>query len=258
MPFRTRADARLFYDDVGDGRPPLLLVHGIMCDHRFWGPQVKYFGARHRVVRVDLRGHGRSDAPEQDYTMGLLADDLAWLCTELDLTRPVVIGHSMGGVVALELAARHPELPGAIIALDSALVPPESTRALVPTFATALRGADWQAAQRQLAEASFHGDEDAKVKAWVLERIGAPQHVVASAFVEMFACDTGAAAAACKVPLLYLSSGGGAADLERLRGRAPELIIGQTVGAGHFHQLEVPEQINAMIERFLAIRVGRK
>jgi pimeloyl-ACP methyl ester carboxylesterase len=71
--------------------------------------------SRHRVVRLDLRGHGQSDKPLQSYTMEAFADDVAWMCTELGLRGPVIIGHSMGSIVAFDLACRYPELPLAII-----------------------------------------------------------------------------------------------------------------------------------------------
>jgi pimeloyl-ACP methyl ester carboxylesterase len=74
-----------------------------------------FFAKSHRVVSVDLRGHGKSDDPEQDYTMAIFANDLAWLCEKLRLIKPVVIGHSMGGNIALELAARYPHVPASIV-----------------------------------------------------------------------------------------------------------------------------------------------
>ena len=66
-------------------------------------PQFDYFGRTHRVVAVDLRGHGASDKPMQEYTVAGFADDLAWLCDQLGVVKPVVVGHSMGGNVAFEL-----------------------------------------------------------------------------------------------------------------------------------------------------------
>jgi len=65
----------------------------------------------HRVVAVDLRGHGQSDKPHETYTMQLFADDLAFLREELGPERPVVIGHSMGCVVAFAFAAAIPSSP---------------------------------------------------------------------------------------------------------------------------------------------------
>jgi pimeloyl-ACP methyl ester carboxylesterase len=94
------AGVSIFFEH--DGRPAAdPLVHGWCCDHTFFGPQFEHFHARRpSVVAVDLRGHGQSDKPHETYTMQLFADDLAFLREELGLERPVVIGHSMGGVVA--------------------------------------------------------------------------------------------------------------------------------------------------------------
>jgi pimeloyl-ACP methyl ester carboxylesterase len=64
-------------------------------------------------------------------------------------------------------------------------------------------------------------------------------------------------ASACKVPLLILLAAQSLSNVARLREACPHAIIGQTVGAGHFHQLEVPDQVNAMIERFLKVTLPR-
>jgi pimeloyl-ACP methyl ester carboxylesterase len=87
----------LAYQDINPDLPPMLFVHGWGCDHTALAPQAEFFRHSHRVVSIDLRGHGKSDAPDQDYTMAAFAHDLVWLCTELALTNPVVVGHSMGG-----------------------------------------------------------------------------------------------------------------------------------------------------------------
>jgi pimeloyl-ACP methyl ester carboxylesterase len=98
----------LFYEETGEGEPPILLVHGWCCDHTYFAPQFEHFARRGRhVVAVDLRGHGKSDKPHQSYTVQLFADDLAWMCAQIGLEKPVVIGHSMGGVIVLALALRY-------------------------------------------------------------------------------------------------------------------------------------------------------
>jgi pimeloyl-ACP methyl ester carboxylesterase len=83
-------------------------------------PQIETFRKRHRVVAVDLRGHGQSDKPEQAYTMRGFADDLVWLCREVRIERPVVIGHSMGGVIALTLAREGAQVAVSDINLEKA------------------------------------------------------------------------------------------------------------------------------------------
>jgi pimeloyl-ACP methyl ester carboxylesterase len=97
MPWLQRDGVSLFYEEAGGGRPPIVLVHGWCCDHTFMAPQFAHFGDAHHILAVDLRGHGQSDRPQQAYTISGFADDLAWICHELTLQRPVVVGHSMGG-----------------------------------------------------------------------------------------------------------------------------------------------------------------
>ena len=103
MQLSERNGIGLAYEEMNSGAPPIILVHGWSCDHTVFARQSEFLRQTHHVVLVDLRGHGESDAPHQDYTMVAFADDLAWLCTELALVKPIVVGHSMGGNVALEL-----------------------------------------------------------------------------------------------------------------------------------------------------------
>lgn len=248
-----RDGVTLAFEEAGSGRPPLLFIHGWTCDRSYFAPQFKHFRRTHRVVSVDLRGHGQSDKPQQDYTMALFAEDLAWLCGQLKLTKPVMIGHSMGGVIALEMAARFPELPAAIVALDSPIVPPQSLRDALAPLMAALTTPGYKDAQRKfVADVLFLPTDDAKRKARIVKAMSsAPQHVMASAFGNIFACDTAAAAAKCKLPVLNITAAQPLTDLARFQELCKHLVNGQTVGAGHFHQLEVPDQVNAMIERFL-------
>lgn len=73
-----RDGTALFYEEAQGDDPPILLVHGIACDHTHFAPQFEHFARRgHRVVAMDLRGHGKSDKPHQSYTMELFTDELA-------------------------------------------------------------------------------------------------------------------------------------------------------------------------------------
>src|SRR5262245_62645954 len=100
---------RLAYDDRGAGDPTIVLVHGWTCDRSFFGPQVDHFARRHRVVSVDLRGHGESDKPDGAYPIAAYADDIAYLIGQLGLGPVVAVGHSMGGLAVAGLAASHPQ-----------------------------------------------------------------------------------------------------------------------------------------------------
>jgi pimeloyl-ACP methyl ester carboxylesterase len=87
---------KLYYEQAGSGDPPLVFIHGWCCDHTFFQPQFDHFKATHGVTALDLRGCGRSGQPRDGYDFHTFADDVAWLCGDLGIIRPVVIGHSMG------------------------------------------------------------------------------------------------------------------------------------------------------------------
>ncbi|HYF25776.1 MAG TPA: alpha/beta hydrolase [Baekduia sp.] len=101
--------------------PALLLSHSLFFDHRMFDPLTRLLTDRFRVVRYDHRGQGASArAPREELDMDTLADDAAALIQELGLGRCTVLGNSMGGFVALRLAARRPDLVGAAIVAGSA------------------------------------------------------------------------------------------------------------------------------------------
>ena len=125
----------LAYEERGTGAPPIVLVHGILCDRRYLAPQLEHFSQRHRTVAIDLRGHGESGAPEQKYTIdGFADDDVVWMCGELCVDLPVVVGHSLGGIVALGVAANFPALVSGIVALDSVMVAPPGREEMMGAF----------------------------------------------------------------------------------------------------------------------------
>jgi pimeloyl-ACP methyl ester carboxylesterase len=255
MPWLVREAVSLYYEDAPGGDSPLVLVHGWGCDHTFMAPQLAAFAGAHRVVTVDLRGHGRGDKPHQEYTIGAFADDLGWVCRQLALDRPVAIGHSMGGAVALELAAREPELLSGIVLLDTAVLPAPDVWAGVQPVLAALNTPDYrEVVSRFLASAFFLPTDDPQLQAWAIAAmLQTPQHVLASAFAGIFAWDSAAAVARCRVPALYVASTRPRGDVARFQREYPALVHGQVVNSGHFVQLEVPEQVNAMIRRFLQV-----
>ncbi len=253
-----REGVDLFYEEAQGDDPSVLLVHGWCCDHAYFAPQLEYFANRgHRVVAVDLRGHGRSDKPRQTYTMQVFADDLAWVCERLELAKPVVVGHSMGGIVAFDLAARYPDLPSGIVMLDAAVVLPSAARAAIPGLLQKLRSPSYRETLRDyVANSLFIPTDDRERKGRILEAMSsAPQHVVVSAFEGLRDYDPTEATGGLAVPAVYIAADEAQprSDMNRFHELAPQILYGKTVGSGHFCQLEVPEQVNAMIDRFLTI-----
>jgi pimeloyl-ACP methyl ester carboxylesterase len=252
-----RDGVTLFYEEAGVGELSLIFVHGWCCDHTYIAPQFEHFRRKHHVVAVDLRGHGQSDKPHQSYTMEAFADDMAWMCNQLEIAKPVVIGHSMGAIVAFDLACRYPTLPSAIVMLDAVVVLPAGARAAAPHLLEELGGPDYQEVQRQyVANSLFIPTDNQQRKERILKDMSsAPQHMMISAMESLQDYDAAAVAEGCTVPALYIAADEPQprTDIGRFHELVPQLMDGKTVGSGHFCQLEVPEQVNTMIEHFLAV-----
>ncbi|MEU4556752.1 alpha/beta hydrolase [Actinoplanes sp. NPDC023936] len=113
--------------DFGGDQPPLLLLHGAGANLAHMTTLARALRPRNRVITVDLRGHGRSgDGP---WTWDAALGDLAAVCVQMELDRPAVAGHSLGGMLAALWAQRHPETPG-VVSLDGN--PPPTAPAHLP------------------------------------------------------------------------------------------------------------------------------
>jgi len=161
-------------------------------------------------------------------------------------------------MIGIELAARHPSVPLAVVAVDHGPINPlPETLRLFEGFAVELEGPAGEAVRRGYVEDMFLATDDADRKRWIVETMCSVPLSVAAAVIRGVVDWNGVAALAmCRVPLLVLRSGpGGSGDPARLLPLKPDIHFGVTVGAGHFHQLEVPEQVTPMIERFIQVAV---
>lgn len=104
MPYCAVDDIHLYYEEEGTGET-VLLIHGLGSSTQDWFAQVPDLAETYRVIRCDLRGHGRSEKPEGPYAIAQFARDVAVLLRKLGAAPAHVVGLSMGGMVALELAA---------------------------------------------------------------------------------------------------------------------------------------------------------
>jgi pimeloyl-ACP methyl ester carboxylesterase len=254
MPFADYKGMRVFYEDSGAGDPPMLLVHGI-GNHTHFAAQLDYFSRWHHVVAPDLPGFGQSDAPQREYSIAAFADDVAWLCDELELQGPVIVGHSMAGAIALALAAARPDLPSAIVLIDPIpIVPVPALQAQRAQLVEALAGPAYREAFRAFAQARmFRPTDNPRLRARIVDDMCAtPRHVLVPTFASLSQWRGEDSAVHVSVPVLLITAGDGLpADMARTRELLPQLEIGRAVGVGHFAHALAPDQINAMIAQFL-------
>ena len=114
---------------MGSG-PALLLLHGLGCDHTTWAPVMESFARTHTVIAPDLLGHGESDKPRADYSLGGYANGMRDLLTVLGIDRVTVVGHSFGGGVAMQFAYQFPERAERLVLVSSGGLGPEVSPAI--------------------------------------------------------------------------------------------------------------------------------
>ena len=108
----------LYDDGVREGTP-LVFIHGFPFDHRMWDPQAQMFSKTHRVITYDVRGHGKSDVGDGQYTIELFVDDLFLVLDHLKIQRAIACGLSMGGYIALRAAERQADRFEALVLCDT-------------------------------------------------------------------------------------------------------------------------------------------
>ena len=120
MPFATRNGFRLYWRADGHpGKPPLLLLNSLGCDHAMWNDVVRALSGRFHLLRMDTRGHGASDAPPGDYTITELAQDALAVLDAAGVAKAAVAGVSLGGMTAMRLAVDAPARLTAIAVCNS-------------------------------------------------------------------------------------------------------------------------------------------
>ena len=140
MPFTTTASTRIYYEIGGEG-PTVVLLHPVGLDSTCWGAQIAAFASCFQVLRVDLRGHGRSDTPPPPYSLSDYGADVHALLCELGLAPVHVLGLSLGGMVAQVLALEHPEDVRSLVLADTnSTLAAEARRAVAERGEAARRG----------------------------------------------------------------------------------------------------------------------
>lgn len=252
--FISRDGVKLAYDVAGSGDTSIVFVHGWACDRTYFAPQFEHFGRRHTVITVDLRGHGDSSKPEAEpgaYDIGELSADVLAVARAAGLDRPVVVGHSLGGLVALACAVHVEEVRAAVM-VDPAPILNEARLEFFGRAADSIEHDDDGSWRTKFVSGMFLPTDTARREEIISGMTELSPAIAAELVRAMQRFDGTVALASVVVPLLSIGSASPSDAAADLVAACPTITVGQTVGSGHFNQLEVPDQVNAMIERFLA------
>lgn len=250
----TAADGvPIHYEVNGKGEPALVFIHCWSCDQTLWENQVPVFAKNHRVLTIDLPGHGESGKGRTNWSIESYGEDVKRVVAKLNLKRVVLIGSSMGGPVALEAARRMPERVVAIVPVDTLQnveqkMSAEQIEAMVTQIQADYKGQITQYANQYL----FAPGTPAAVKERVLSQaismapeLGMPIIKAASQY------DPIPTLRMIKAPIRAINSDLYPTTLEGNRKYAPQFDALIMKGVGHYPMLEDPVRFNELLAGIL-------
>lgn len=268
MPTLQTNGVETYYERRGEG-PSVVFVHASVLDHSQWDGQVAALADDYTTVAYDVRGHGRTGgSAAESYSIGLFAEDLHALVEGLDLDRPVVCGHSMGGLVAQRYAATYPDEVGGLVLAD--------------TWTPPILGVDDWFVRRLMLNAAvlparlFGYERVERAHVWLYERLFAGSSgqygrivdlregmapMATDEFVKVIRATTGDHESSIDLPTIPVPSLVlfGADDLPfvkrhaaELAARIPSASVTEVPRAGHASNLDNPEFFTATLREFLA------
>jgi len=264
-PMKT-GDGRFGYEASGDiGSPPLIFLHGIGGAARGWRDQLAYFAGRYRAIAWDMPGYGGS-APLATVSIAALADALRNFLQQLGATKPILVGHSIGGMIVQQLLANSPDIASTVVLaqtspafgkpdgdwqksfIDARLGPldrGETMVSLAPTLVKELVGDDPDASGMNLARDCMAAVPEATYRATMLALLGFDQRNALKNIA---------------VPTLVLSGSRDNNAPAPMMAKMATYIAGaqyvELEGVGHLANLERPGEFNAALDQFLRAHVA--
>jgi len=250
------------YEIYGSGEPTLVFVHGWSCDARYWRTQVPHFAKKHRVVILDLAGHGHSGLSRTKYTMDAFGEDVRAVTEAVGSPRVILVGHSMGGSVIAEAARLMPNRVIGLIGVDTfdnieyPLTSDELKKMTAPLEK------DFQAGSRQFVGQMILPVTDPQLREWILSDVSAaPPAVALSAMNEMMEqYITGEAAKVFEKILIPVITVNGDLWPINYEANRRHMFYYQAIvlkKADHFLMMNRPEEFNRALEKAIKMLLKR-
>jgi pimeloyl-ACP methyl ester carboxylesterase len=238
--------------------PTIVLVHGFGGDTTFWDEQIDHLSKEHRVVALDLAGHGKSGTDRMTgWTMEAFGDDIRSVCDEIGAEKVILVGHSMGGPAILEAARLMPERVVMLIPVETfhdvekKLTDEQVKQILAPWKSDYKTNVD-QMARKNL----FTPNADKAVVDRVTAHMQAMRPDIAYAMIsEMMRYDAAKRMDGLTVPIRCINSSAlQPTNVEAARRHAKDFQLKTMAGVGHFPMLEAPAELDKLIDAAIAGR----
>lgn len=239
-------ESRIAYGVNGQGETAIVFIHGWLCDHTVWRHQIHHFSKSHEVVWLDLAGHGDSTANRERFTMSAFARDVVAVVEAVDAQKVILVGHSMGGPIAIEAAHLLGDKVAAIVGVDAfytplAAVPEEMKLKFVDTlkadYPKALKGT-------VLSMFSEHAGRDA-IESTYDNMLAHDRNMGVSALYECIKWNSGEEPRELRRYAAKLYNINGAPTGKEINMHDSVVLI---QGVGHFVPLRKPDEFNAALE----------
>ena len=243
------------YEVQGEGEPALVFVHGWCCDRTYWDAQETHFTKTHRVVTIDLAGHGESGQNRTNWTIKAFGDDVAAAINGLDLKRVVLIGHSLGGLVILETAQTLSDRVEGVVLVDEIFnVEMQYPQEVIDGLLEPFRNNFSKAMYSFVSQYMFAPESDADV----IEKIAtdmslAPPEIGLGSiggeegYIDYFNNNALPALQALQCPIVFINSESEPTEVEINTQHVPSLTMKTMSGVGHFIMIEDPETFNRLL-----------
>ncbi|WP_321789342.1 alpha/beta hydrolase [Paraburkholderia sp. J94] len=256
-----QSPATLFATDTGNG-VNVMFIHGWTCDSNDWMWQLPHFETRYRVIAVDLRGHGRSEVtPQGTYAPSHYVSDIeAFMTTHYPGQRFVLVGHSMGAQIAARLAAKRPDLVGAVVSVDGSLGVSDAAADFLAKTTQDLETGDPGEVVPALFTLLYDRDTDPALKCWHSRRVrGMPLPVVRESFGPLYFGDDQvgmgeASAIFCRsldIPFYHLSRDAGQVELMRAWFSHPKSKVEAWSNTGHWIMQDRKDDVNHAVTAWI-------
>lgn len=247
-------EIELYFEVEGKGTP-LVFVHGWTGDHEAWRHQVSHFSKKYRTIVYDQRGHGKSPKPAAGYSISILAEDLHSLVGRLGLSKFVLVGHSMGGMVAQVYALTHPERVEKLVLVGTLCKVPRMAMGILLPFSLLLRSA-YKTYVSATAKFGYYRPTPELVAYAKKAALLTPPHVASKLLQDISRFDVSNQLPKLRIPSLIVA---GERDLltrlgmvEFLAKRIKKSELCIIPKASHTVMLDQPELFNKELERFLS------
>lgn len=242
---------KVYFKSFGKGKKAIIFIHGWACNADFWSESYTSF-PEHRVIAVDLIGHGRSDKPKTAYTIDYFAKSVEAVMKKAKVKEAVLVGHSMGTPVARQFYRLYPEKMKGLVIVDGALRA-YGDKAASEAFIAPLR-ANYQETAKLFVGGMIQPIKDEKLKEKIRNAMLSTADYVGIGAMEHFSDEALWEKTQIKVPVLAIMANSTAwrpDEKEFFQTIAPSLDYQKWEGVSHFLMMEKPKEFNAEVKAFI-------